>query len=140
VLNRSSKRQDALFASAATSVRSGVAFEGFTVAQVVQEYGNVCQSITEMAVESSASISPDDFRILNKCLDDSIANAVSEYSRQKGYAVTDHAVTREMALRNLVQTASNALAALETGAVGLKGATGALLERTLTTMRELLST
>lgn len=54
--------------------------------------------------------------------------------------MTDHAVTREMALRNLVQTASNALAALETGALGLKGATGALLERTLTTMRELLST
>lgn len=26
-------------------------FEGFTVAQVVQEYGNVCQSITQMAVE-----------------------------------------------------------------------------------------
>jgi hypothetical protein len=113
--------------------------EGFTVGQVVQEYGSVCQSITDMAVESGALISAEDFRILNKCLDNSIANAVSEYSRQQGYAVTDHALARDMALRNLVQTASSALAALQTGAVGLSGATGRLLDRTLTAMREHLS-
>jgi hypothetical protein len=113
--------------------------DGLTVGQVVQEYGSVCQSITDMAVESAATISAEDFRILNKCLDNSIANAVSEYSRQKGYSVADQALSKEIALRNLVQVASGALTALQTGAVGVGGATGALLDRTLTAMRELLA-
>ncbi len=39
--------------------------QGFTVSQVVHDYGDVCQSITELAVETSAPISTDDFRMLN---------------------------------------------------------------------------
>ena len=38
---------------------------GFTVSQVVHDYGDVCQSITELAVELGAPISTDDFRTLN---------------------------------------------------------------------------
>src|SRR5688572_2067558 len=47
--------------------------QGFTISQVVHDYGDVCQSITEMAVEMKAPISVDDFRTLNACLDDAIA-------------------------------------------------------------------
>ena len=36
--------------------------QGFTVSQVVHDYGDVCQAITELAVEMNASISADDFR------------------------------------------------------------------------------
>ena len=43
--------------------------QGFTVEQVVHDYGDVCQSITDLAVELEASISTDDFRTLNRCLD-----------------------------------------------------------------------
>src|ERR1700694_3843278 len=50
--------------------------QGFTVSQVVHDYGDVCQSITELAVETSAPISVDDFRMLNACLDNAIAGAV----------------------------------------------------------------
>ena len=39
--------------------------QGFTVSQVVHDYGDVCQSITELAVEKNAPISADDFRTLN---------------------------------------------------------------------------
>src|SRR5260221_5030742 len=42
--------------------------QGYTVSQVVHDYGDVCQAITEMAVERRASITPDDFRMLNRCL------------------------------------------------------------------------
>jgi hypothetical protein len=49
---------------------------GFTIGQVVHDYGDVCQSITDLAVETSAPISADDFRTLNRCLDDAIAGAV----------------------------------------------------------------
>jgi hypothetical protein len=42
--------------------------QGFTVSQVVHDYGDVCQSITDLAVEVNAPISTDDFRMLNRCL------------------------------------------------------------------------
>ena len=54
----------------------------FTVSQVVHDYGDVCQAITELAVELDAPISTDDFRTLNRCLDDAIAGAVTEYGRE----------------------------------------------------------
>jgi hypothetical protein len=52
---------------------------GFTVSQVVHDYGDVCQAITELAVEQDAPITVDDFRTLNRCLDDAIASAVTEF-------------------------------------------------------------
>ena len=114
-------------------------FEGCTVAQVVQDYGSVCQSITDLAVESAASITAEDFRTLNRCLDDSIANAVSEYSRQEGYVAADRTLTKEIDLRNLLQTAITAYEVLQTGAIGIGGATGKLLGQSLTAMRVLLA-
>ena len=42
--------------------------QGFTVSQVVHDYGDGCQAITELAVEPNAPISTDDFRTLNRCL------------------------------------------------------------------------
>jgi hypothetical protein len=53
---------------------------GFTVGQVVHTYGNICQAVTELAIESKAVVTTDEFHTLNRCLDDAIAGAVSEYS------------------------------------------------------------
>jgi hypothetical protein len=55
---------------------------GFSVSEVVHTYGDVCQSVTEMAVEIGATISAEHFRLLNKCLDDAIASAVTEFSHK----------------------------------------------------------
>src|SRR5678815_5388188 len=63
--------------------------QGFTVSQVVHDYGDVCQAITELAVELSAPISTDDFRTLNRCLDDAIAGAVTEYGRERNQSGID---------------------------------------------------
>ena len=57
--------------------------QGFTVSQVVHDYGDVCQSITELAGEMNVPISTDDFRTLNRCLDDAIAGAVTGYGRER---------------------------------------------------------
>src|SRR4051812_18980448 len=38
--------------------------QGLTVSQVVHDYGDICQSITEVAVDADAPISTDDFRLL----------------------------------------------------------------------------
>src|SRR5687767_4442562 len=36
---------------------------GLTIAQVVHDYGDICQVVTALAVEQNASISPDEFRM-----------------------------------------------------------------------------
>ena len=42
---------------------------GFTIEQVVHDYGDLCQSVTDLAVELSMPLSNDEFRTLNRCLD-----------------------------------------------------------------------
>jgi hypothetical protein len=54
---------------------------GFTVDQVVRDYGGICQTITELAIEMSAPITAQEFQTLNLCLDYAIAGAVTEYGR-----------------------------------------------------------
>src|SRR5688572_9363770 len=66
--------------------------KGFTVSQVVHDYGDVCQSITELALETNAPISTDDFRMLNCCLDEAIASAVTIYQRESQKAHSEVAV------------------------------------------------
>src|SRR5580658_10128474 len=54
---------------------------GFTIEQVVRDYGDVCQAVTRLAFESGAQIAADEFHTFNRCLDDAIAAAVTEYAR-----------------------------------------------------------
>src|ERR1051325_6080780 len=51
---------------------------GFTVDQVVHDYGDLCQAVTELAIASRAEIANREFQTLNRCLDNAIADAVSE--------------------------------------------------------------
>src|SRR5690349_5165404 len=54
---------------------------GVNVAQVVHDYGDICQTVTELAVEQKAPISVEEFHTLNRCLDTAIAEAVTEHTR-----------------------------------------------------------
>jgi hypothetical protein len=56
---------------------------GFTVDQVVHDYGDLCQAVTDLAFENLSSIQIDEFRTLNRCLDNAIADAVTEFSYQR---------------------------------------------------------
>src|SRR5450631_3316769 len=47
---------------------------GFTVGQVVHYYASVWQSVTALAAEQKASIASDEFRVLSRCLEGSIAD------------------------------------------------------------------
>ena len=109
--------------------------QGFTVAQVVRDYGDVCQSITDLAMKMDAPISTDDFRTLNRCLDDAIAGAVTEYSRERD--VTRDGESHEM--RDLIKTATTAFEVLRTGNVGVGGSTGAVVLRSLRAMDALVN-
>jgi len=117
--------------------------QGFTVSQVVHDYGDVCQAITELAVETNAPISADDFRMLNRCLDDAIAGAVTEFGRQENQTALEGETARAGFLahevRNLVNIAIAAFEVLKTGNVGVTGSTATVLHRTLMGLREVSS-
>ena len=119
--------------------------QGFTVSQVVHDYGDVCQAITELAVEMNEPISTDDFRMLNRCLDDAIAGAVTEFGREQNQSTLNGQTLRgnERAgylaheMRNLLNTAIVAFEVLKTGNVGVGGSTGTVLHRSLMRARAL---
>jgi signal transduction histidine kinase len=115
---------------------------GFTMAQVVHDYGDICQAITELALEREAAISTDDFRTLNRCLDDAIADAVTEFSRRRDARIsadgTERLASFTHELRNLLNSATLAFEVLSTGRVGIGGAIGAILERSLSGLAELV--
>jgi hypothetical protein len=104
--------------------------QGVSVSQVVHDYGDVCQAITDLAVETAATIPTDDFRTLNRCLDDAIAGAVTEYGRDKRASTTDGTPSL-YELSDLITTATLAFKVLKTGNVGVSGSTGAALDRAL---------
>ena len=120
--------------------------QGFTVSQVVHDYGDICQSITALALEQDAPISTDDFRTLNRCLDDAIAGAVTEFGRARNQSTLDGADARgnerlgflAHELRNLLNTAILTFDVLRRGDVGVGGSTGQVLYRNLLGARNLI--
>jgi len=132
-------------ASAARHGRS-LLLQGCSVSQLVHSYGDVCQAITDLAVALAAPISVEDFRTLNRCLDDAIASAVTEYGRDN-QSLVDAETARgnervgllAHEIRNLVGTASVAFEVLRTGNVGVSGSTGNVLQRTLASLRDLIN-
>lgn len=113
--------------------------QGFSVDQVVHAYGDLCQAVTELAVERNAQVSADEFHTLNRCLDNAIASAVTEYGLQRDRQVADdgsRAMSEKLGnlaheIRNLVNTATLAFAVMKNGSVGTAGATAAVLDRSL---------
>jgi signal transduction histidine kinase len=108
---------------------------GFTVAQVVHGYGDVCQIVTELAVESKAAIGADDFHVFNRCLDDAIAGAVTAYGQHRendlAYEGTERRGILAHELRNMLHGATLSFDVIKRGTVGLGGSTGAMLARCL---------
>ena len=115
---------------------------GFTVSQVVHDYGDICQAITELAVEQQAPITTEEFHVLNRCLDTAIAEAVTEHAR----ITADSRSTDELErmgritheLRNMLATALLAFDAVKRGTVGINGNTAAVLGRSLSGLRDLV--
>jgi signal transduction histidine kinase len=120
--------------------------QGFTVGQVVHDYGDVCQSITQLAVETNARISAEEFRRLNLCLDDAIADAVTAYGHDCNQSTLADETARGSTqmgffaheLRNLIQTLTIAFEVLKQGNVGVAGSTAAVISRSLVELRSLV--
>ena len=119
---------------------------GYTIDQVVHDYGDLCQAITDLAFERDAPFSVDEFRTLNRCLDNAIADAVTEFS-----FVRDATISSQQAidanerlgfliheLRNSLSTATFAVEALEISNLPIIGSTGAILKRSIDTMTKII--
>jgi hypothetical protein len=116
--------------------------QGYTVEQVIRDYGDLCQAITDCAFENNASIEVDEFRTLNRCLDNAIADSVTEWAYHSNLAHADKKIERVdlfiYELRKLIHTGTLAVIAIKAGNVGIAGATGAVLDRCLLDLRNLL--
>jgi hypothetical protein len=112
---------------------------GFPVDLVVHDYGDLCQAITDLAVEVHVPIEADDFRTLNRCLDNAIANSMTAYVDERDLLVisqADEAFQKHFSdlthgLRDLIDTATRAMTVIKTRQVDPTGPTGALLESCL---------
>jgi signal transduction histidine kinase len=128
----------------ATATRHGAELlaAGFNVAQVVHDYGDICQAITEIAIEQHAPITVEEFHTLNRCLDGAIAEAVTEHTRLAALKRSGEEVERlgqaAHELRNFLSGALLAFHALKRGAVAINGNTAAVLGRSLTSLQDLV--
>jgi signal transduction histidine kinase len=116
--------------------------EGATVAQVVHDYGDLCQVITGLAVEMSAPIATEEFQTLNLCLDDAIAGAVATFAEQREQSISGVGTERLGVLahemRNLVGAAMISFANIKLGIVAPGGSTATVHDRSLTRINTLI--
>jgi len=126
----------------ATRHGSDLLQRGLTIGQVVYDYGDICQSITELAVELEQPLSGDEFRILNLCVDDAIAGAVTEYARQREDSIQTEGTERlgilAHELRGVLSTVTLAYGILQTGKVAIGGTTGQMVARNLLRLASLI--
>ena len=116
--------------------------QGYIVDQVVSEYGDLCQAITELAVEKKAAISAAEFRTLNGCLDNAIADAVTSFGSARQIRVDQQAETLHVRLntfaiehRRLVALAGQCFDANQSGSCEVNGATATLLRHALNELK-----
>ncbi|HUP97824.1 MAG TPA: HAMP domain-containing sensor histidine kinase [Usitatibacter sp.] len=133
---------------AAGATRQGrqVLQHGLAVDQAVHGYGDLCQAVTELAMERKTELSAGEFNTLNRCLDNAIADAVTEFGRERDVMRTRAGnralgaslgvVTHE--LRSHVNAAMLAFSAIKAGGVGLRGATAAMVDKSLVGLRNLI--
>ena len=121
---------------------------GFPVEEVVYGYGDLCQAVTDLAVERDETIQAQEFRTLNGCLDKAIADALVGYAARPPFQPAADTMVKGLherlgffahELRNHLQTATVALAAIRAGDVGSAGATAAVLDRSMAGMHNLIN-
>lgn len=116
---------------------------GYTVAEVVHDYGDVCQAITELAVTSGEVIDSEDFRRLNMCLDDVIAESVTEYTRLRDRIASDGETERSgifaHELRNKISAVQMSFQHIQSGKIPVNGSVASVVTRNLNGMAELIN-
>ncbi len=118
----------------------------YTIEQVVHDYGDLCQAITELAHEQDAPVTAKEFGTLSIRLDNAIASAVTEFVRHRGVPGTGEGspetderlgvLASEM--RDALDATILAVIAIKGGSIGFGGATATALESSLVDMRAVI--
>jgi hypothetical protein len=116
---------------------------GYSVDEVVHAYGDLCQSVTDLAYELAVPFAVSEFRTLNRSLDNAIASAVTAFSDardtesevQKRAEAAARVDVLIHALRSSLATATYAVVAMEAGNLPMKGSTGSVLKKCISAMR-----
>ena len=92
---------------------------------------------------ASAPDTAEELHTFNRCLDEAIAHAVTEYQRQRDESSSSERTVRAAMLahelRNRLGAATLAFGILQRGTVAIGGSTGAVLGRTLRVMTTLVN-
>jgi signal transduction histidine kinase len=116
---------------------------GYTVAQVVHDYGDICQAITELADEVDAPIRTNEFHTLNLCLDNAMAEAVTEYVRLRQHSTAEAETERSGVfaheLRNRISAAQLGFHAIQSGRAPVGGSVAKVVTRNLYRMTALIN-
>jgi hypothetical protein len=119
---------------------------GIAVAEVIHEYGDLCQAVTELAAETNAPITVDEFHSFNRCIEDAIAGAVTAYAHARELTLYNQAseeANRRLRflaheLRNLLGSATLSFDVIKKTTVALDGGSSALHERALRGLGQLV--
>jgi hypothetical protein len=135
--------QPAIAASAGKHGRDLLRF-GFSIEQVVDDYGDVCQAVTELAEEHHFELTVAEFHTLNRCLDNAMASAVLAWSdeRDRKRGDNDGSSSSNSGVRdlgNLLNKARAMLDLIREGGHAIGGATGTRLQSALEDMRAIIA-
>ena len=119
---------------------------GYSIWEVVEIYRNVGFVVTRLVRERQVAASAAEVETMVLSLSTATAEAVSEYERQRDRLVasrTTRALNERLGflaheLRNFLNTALLAFAAVKGGSVGLAGPTAAVIDRSLAGLRDLV--
>ncbi len=116
--------------------------KGFTIAQVVHDYGDVCQAVTELAEETNEPITTDEFHTLNRCLDDAMAEAVTAYTELRDRNLADEQTLRAGGfaheLRNRLSATTLGFAMIKNGTAPIGGSVASVVAINLLRMKSLI--
>jgi signal transduction histidine kinase len=133
---------DGAIVAAATTHGANLLRTGFAIGQVVHDYGDVCQVVTQLAIDANAQIETEEFRRFNHCLDDAIAAAVTGYAKSNETKAHADEVERlgylAHELRNKINAAMLAFGILQESQQ-LVGDSAGVLERSLHGLQELIT-
>ena len=83
VIGRAEKQQATKLTTTAKEHGRELFERGDSIDQVVHAYGDVCQAVTELATDVDSVIITSQFQLLNHCLDNAIAAAVTEFDKRR---------------------------------------------------------
>lgn len=116
---------------------------GITIRQVVQGYAHIGQAVAELTAELGVPSAVRDLDTMRLCLDVAVAEAVSEYTRQREENLVGQSVEQlgflAHEMRNALNTATLAHDALQVGGIAPNSITAGILGRSLVKMRDLVN-